>query len=258
MSPKLLVPLASLCAAALCSCASVSVSKTEIPTARPPKTKPTRIYVRPFEFVDENVRADREGEAYEAFKRRVSDHLSKALATRLTKTVAPAEVVASDARLPRGNAWVVGGRISRLNQGSRILRAVAGMGLGATKLETAAWIEDLAHRPPRKFLIVETTGGSNVSPGALGTAGYFVSGATALLSTVHLMEGVRTGVSFDATRTAREITAATSEFLYQQRAIPHSEALAPKRLGRWSPDFWPLRRAPEKLPEGRVTVEPAQ
>ncbi|MEX1118400.1 MAG: hypothetical protein WEB60_06350, partial [Terrimicrobiaceae bacterium] len=107
------------------------------------------------------------------------------------------------------------------------------------------------------FLIVETTGGSNVSPGALGTAGFFVSGVTALPSLGNLLEGTRTGVTFDTIRTSKEISATLSEYLYLKKAIPYEDALSPKRPGKWQPDFWPFRNKPERQPEGSLTVVPA-
>jgi hypothetical protein len=245
-------------AAGLVSCASVSVKKTEHMYPEPPRSLPDKIFIKPFDFFEPGLRVDRSGENLEHFKFDAQERLSKTLVARLTKHVAPAVPISANAPLPKGNYWLITGRIDRIYQGSRAMRALVGFGLGGTKFETTAVISDLSVRPPRAFLLIETTGGSNASPGAIGTATYFIGGITALGSLGNLLEGVRTGVSFDTIRTSKELSAALSEYLYQQRAIPHEKAHAPKRPGHWQPDFWPFRRAPKKLPEGSITVVPVE
>ena len=248
----------ALISVAFVSCASVSVEKTERTHPAPPRALPDKIFVKPFDIYEPALRVDRSGENLERFKFDARERLSRTLVARLKKHVAPAEAISANAPLPKGNYWLITGRIDRIHQGSRALRALVGFGLGGTKFETTAVISDLSVRPPRPFLLIETTGGSNASPGAIGTATYFFGGITALGSLGNLLEGVRTGVSFDTIRTSKELSAALSEFLYQQRAIPHEQAQAPKRPGQWQPDFWPFRRVPKKLPEGSITVTPAE
>lgn len=242
----------------LTSCASVSVKRSETVTRQPPQKVPEKIFVQPFGFNDEQIRVDRGGESLESFKHEATERLTRHLVRRLTSHVAPAEAVAATAPLPMGNYWLVTGRIDRIYQGSRLARALVGFGLGGTKFETTSVIYDLSVRPPRPFLVIETTGGSNAAPGAIGTVGFFVGGATSLASLGNLLEGVRTGVTFDTIRTTKEISATLSEYLYFQRAIPHELARAPKRPGRWQPDFWPFRNKPERLPDGTVTVVPVE
>jgi hypothetical protein len=257
-SPFVRLMTSAATAAALCSCASISVTKTDRIIPETPRRVPEKIFVKPFEIYEPNFRVDRAGEELEAFKHDARERVSRTLVRRLKAHVAPAEAVAANAPLPKGNFWLITGRINRMNQGSRALRSVFGFGTGGTKLETTAVIHDLSVKPPRPFLVVETTGGSNAAPGAIGAAGFFVGGVTSLLSLGNLLEGARSGVTFDTVRTSKELTAVLSEYLYQQRAIPHEKALAPKRPGQWQPDFWPFRRAPKKLPEGRITVSAAQ
>ena len=236
------------------SCSSVSVRRSETVSKAPPRLKPEKIFVKPFTFHEPGLRVDRSGEALEGFKFDARERLTRVLVRRLSELLAPAKAVSEHAPLPIGNYWLITGRIDRVYQGSRLLRSVVGLGLGATKFESTSVIYDLSVRPPKPFLVIETTGGSNVSPGALGTAGFFVSGVTALPSLGNLLEGTRTGVTFDTIRTSKEISATLSEYLYTKRAIPHEEALSPKRPGKWQPDFWPFRNKPERLPEGGPTV----
>ncbi len=239
-------------------CASVSVKNSDIITKKNPRKKPQEILVKPFSFYEPGLQVDRSGKALEEFKAKTQAQVQETLVSRLTKHIAPARAVPENARLPRGNYWLITGRIDRIHQGSRALRAVVGFGMGGTKFETTSVVHDLSVRPPRPFLVIETTGGSNAAPGAIGAAGYAVSGIMALPALGNLFEGVRSGVTFDTVRTSKEMTAALSEYLYKQRAISRESALSPKQPGKWQPDFWPFRNAPAPLPEGSITVSPAR
>jgi len=215
---------------ALPSCASVSVKKSELLTASPPKKTPARIFVKPATFYDPGLRVDRSAANLETFKYDLQEKFTRHLLRRLSRYVSPAQAVASTAPLPRGNFWLVEGRFDRINQGSRLLRSVFGFGAGGTKLDMSVVIYDLSKTAPRPFLLIETTGGSNVTPGAIGTATYFMTGPMALFSLGNLFEGTRTGLTFDTIRTTREIAAALSEFLSEQGAALPAGALHPRRL----------------------------
>ncbi len=250
------LPLSLLCVS-LCSCASVSVKKTERLVNHAPSRVPEKIFVRPFSFYEPNLRVDRSGESLEWLRNELREKFTRNLVKRLKKHVAPAEAIAATAPLPQGNYWLVEGRFDRVYQGSRLMRSLVGFGFGGTKLETSIVVLDLSEKKPRPFLLIETTGGSNASPGAIGSAMYFVSGVTALGSMGNLVEGVRSGLTFDTIRTTKEHTSAISEYLYQQGAIPAEAALAPKRLGALTKDWWwPFR--PEVEKKGSITVTPAE
>jgi hypothetical protein len=209
----------------LASCASVSVRENR-PSASAPRALPARIYVVDFDCPDEVLRVDRQGEALARFKRDLQGTLSCALAERLSKHVAPAVAVHSRAQVPPGNHWVVEGRFTRVNQGSRALRTLVGFGAGGTKLETAVQVSKAGAKP---FLRFQTTGGSNAEPGAIlgidptsaavAGAGVGVAAATVVFH----------GVTEDTVRTSRMITAAISEYSHQRGWIPEKERLVPKR-----------------------------
>ena len=222
-------PFLLLCAL-LCSCASVSVKKIELLTARPPTKAPAKILVKPPTFYDPGLRVDRSGAKLEKFKYELQEKFTRNLIRRLSRHVAPAQAVAATAPLPRGNYWVITARFDRVNQGSRLLRSVVGFGSGGTKLEMSAMVSDLSKARPRSFLLIETTGGSNATPGAIGTAAYFVTGVTALFSLGNLLEGTRSGLTFDTIRTAREIAASLSEFLFERGVLSPEKAIRPRRL----------------------------
>lgn len=245
-----LLPLLLLCAS-FCSCASVSVRKAERLTDKGPKTVPEKILIRPFSFYDPAIRVDRKGERLDKFKYDLQEKFTRNLVKKLPQYVAPGEAIAATAPLPRGNYWLIEGRFDRINQGSRLLRSVVGYGFGGTKMDTSVVVFDLSGKKPKPFLLIETTGGSNASPGAIGSVTYFMSGITALGATANLLEGVRSGVTFDTIRTTREVAATVADYLREEGALP--EKPAPKRLGKIS--YWPFNSRPTK--KGTVTVTPA-
>jgi hypothetical protein len=247
--------IAILLSAALCSCASVSLKKAEQLKATPPTRPPEKIFVKPFSFYEPALRVDRSGKVLEEFKYNMQEKFTRNLVKRLSRSVAPAEAVAATAPLPRGNYWLVTGRFDKVNQGSRIMRSVIGFGIGGTKLDTSVVIYDLSGRTKTPLLLIETTGGSNASPGAIGSVGYFVSGVTALGSVANLLEGVRSGITFDIVRTTREVTATAGEYLYQQGAVKKNPD-RPKRVGTLPYFWWPFH--PKDTRKGAVTVTPAE
>jgi len=225
----------------LASCASVSVEKMRhtIPPQEGPKIAPDEILIRPFVVSNEALRVDRDSEELEEFKKELRDRLAQQTAERFKKHVANARVVAAGDTLPQGNFWLVSGEFQRVNQGSRLLRSVVGFGSGGTKMDTVVRVYDLSQKEPREFLTFETTGGSNVSQGVLGVLTFPVGGPMAFMSLANAVDGVRSGVTFDTKRTAREITATLSEYLHKRRALVGKKPIKPKRLGE----------VPELLPE---------
>jgi len=242
----------------VCSCASVSVRKSEKLLAKSPRKLPEKIFIKPYTFAPGALRVDRSGPSLDKFKFEFQERMTRHLVTRMSRYIAPAEAVAENAPLPKGNYWLVTGQIDRVNQGSRIMRSIVGFGLGGTKMEATTIVYDLSTKPPRPFLAIETVGGSNAAPGALGAAGFFIGDVSSLLALGNLLEGAKSGVTFDTVRSSREITATLSEYLYQQKVIPYEEAIGPKRSGQWNPASWPFRQRPQQLPQGTVTVKPVE
>lgn len=236
-----------------CSCASVSVRTLERLSDKPPAVVPEKVLVRPFSFHEPAVRVDRKGERLDRFKYDLQEKFTRNLVQRLPKYIAPGEAIAANAPLPRGNYWLIEGRFDRINQGSRLLRSLVGYGFGGTKMDTSVVVFDLSGKKPRPFLLIETTGGSNAAPGAIGSAAYFMSGVSALGAAANVLEGVRSGVTFDAARTSREVSASLRSYLQEEGGLP-PDNIAPKRLGRIP--IWPFNQRPAK--QGTVTVTPAQ
>ena len=239
----------------LASCASVSVKDVACLSPNPPARLPEKVFVAPFGFSTQEIRVDRSGADLEDFKFNLRELMTRNLVRRLSKSVAPAEAVAVNAPLPRGNYWLIQGNFDRVYQGSRFLRAVVGLGAGATLMDTTVVVYDLSGPYPVPFLRIVTTGGSNISPGIGGVAAIFLSGPMALTNLANVVDGARSGVTFDTVRTTREINSTLSEYLYQRGAISYRKAAGPKRLGEFPNWLGQPDRAKMK---GSVSVEPAQ
>jgi hypothetical protein len=204
-------------------CASVSLSKRE--WIEPAAPAPERILVGPFTLDRGNARVGREGGGFAEFEGEFLREFSGRLAERLSKHVAPAEVLEPDEKIPKGRVWVVRGHFTRLNQGSRALRAFVGFGLGGTKTEARFEVFRAGSRGRlEKIAEFETTGGSNAEPGALFSSPF---GAGPRLVT----QLAASGLSADARRTARMVTAAISEKLHSRGEKLAGRPLRAKPLG---------------------------
>lgn len=216
-------PLFTVCAALgsslfFSSCASVSVKDVAQSGKAMPQGKPIHIYVVPFSVehtqAKENFARKNKGQ----LKFEARDLLTTALVADLSKNIAPASI-ASAPSVASPRAWVVSGQITRVAEGSRVLRMGIGLGAGGTKLNTQVQVR--ADSGPA-FLNFATTGGSGAVPGAATNPAPFSSVPTALLHT-------NEGVTDDANRTARMITAAIAEYLAKRGWISPDKVPKPKR-----------------------------
>ena len=156
--------------------------------------------------------------------------LAENLKAQLSKYIAPTEILPEGNTPPKGNFWLVKGIYDRVNQGSRALRIAVGFGAGGTKFETRVQVCSLSTGRPEPFLSMLTTGGSGLAPGAWAAftpaGAFFVPGAVANAGGASLG-----GLSVDRARTAREITAALSEFCFEKSLITERRTRRPKKLG---------------------------
>ncbi len=208
---------------ALCSCSSVSV-REPYHTAKfaPPAKAPAKIYVQNFTVPEGVFRVDRSGDALKTVQTDIGGKLSKGLAERLTKSIAPTEIVAKDGDIPRGDAWLITGKFDRVNQGSRALRALVGLGLGGTKVETSVVVWNLSGPQPKQFLSFKTTGGSNAQQGLLTYPDPF-GGPLAAIG-----QAAGTGLTIDTKRTSRMITGLLCEYLrYRGVKLEHPVGFKP-------------------------------
>ena len=206
----------------LAGCASVSVKEDKWTPAR--LAVPKRIYVAAYEVPAEVLAVDRSGEELEEFRKEKAENFSAELCERLSKRIAPAVPLAKGVR-PEKGSWVVEGRFLRVNQGSRLLRSVVGLGAGGTKMDALTTVSLVGPRGAKKKIAeIETTGGSNAEPGMLTFPTPIGGGIRALVSLA------KTGVTADQLRTARMITAAMAEKLEAQGYVLPGKKEKVKRL----------------------------
>jgi hypothetical protein len=218
----------------LASCASISVqSGTEQAVLRPPQ----KIYVERFSTDHGEFNVDREKIELSDFKKDLQNILQAGQIADLTHRLIPAAPAPADPWSRPRHAWLLRGEFVKVNQGSRFLRAAIGLGAGGTKMLTRVYVYDLSGSDHRPFLTFSTTGGSNAEPGAI-TA--FATDPLTLAVEIALggISGFSHGVTEDAKRTAREITAVLSDYMYRRHWIPEDERITPKQLENNATDHY--------------------
>jgi Domain of unknown function (DUF4410) len=217
-----------LLALALVSCASVSV---EDGTERITEKMPEIIYVADFSAAHSDFQVDRaDGELVE-FKKNLQIMLKTAMAADLTDRLVPAAAVGKSKQSGLKNAWLVRGEFTTVIQGSRLLRGAVGFGAGETTLETRVEVYDLAQNSGTPFLTFSTMGGSGSEPGAI-----LALTTDPLSLAIGGVSGVAHGLSEDTKRTAREITAEFSDYMYKRGWISEDQWIKPKH--RRGNDMW--------------------
>ncbi len=221
--------LTLLLALTVVSCASISVEEG---TSRATQKMPDIIYVADFGTAHADFEVDRSGQELAKFKKNLQLMLKTAMAADLTDKLVPAAAVGKGQQSGLKNAWLVRGEFTRVEQGSRLLRSVIGFGAGGTKVETKVEVYDLAHGDGTPFLTFSTTGGSGAEPGAL--AGGLTTDPLQLA--IGGVSGAAHGLSEDTARTAREITAEFSDYMYHRGWISEDQWIKPKHQG--NTDTW--------------------
>jgi hypothetical protein len=209
---------------ALTGCASISVQPgNNVATERAPQ----KIYVEMFDTTKGDFRVDREGKELAEFKSDLQLMMSTGISFDLTKRLIAATSVDGHPHFPQQDAWVITGEFVRVNQGSRLLRGAVGFGLGATKLVCRVRVYDLAGARAWPFLSFDTTGGSNAEPGAI--TAFATDPLTIVIEAAAGGAGnVAHGLTEDTKRTAREITAELSDYMYKRGWIPEDKWVKPK------------------------------
>jgi hypothetical protein len=213
---------------ALASCASVSV---EDGTERATQKMPEIIYVADFSVAHSDFQVDRTGGELVEFKKNLQLMLKAAMAADLTDRLVTAAAVEKSKQSGLKNAWLVRGEFTTVHQGSRLLRSAVGFGAGQTTVETRVEVYDLAQNPGTPFLTFSTTGGSGAEPGAILA---FTTDPVQLA--IGGVSGAAHGLSEDTKRTAREITAKFSDYMYKRGWISEDQWIKPKH--RRGDDMW--------------------
>ncbi len=182
-----------------------------------------------FGYADEagRVRVDREGPELRAFKRDLAVRMRGFLAKDLGRFGIPVEQTVDGKVPPGAPGWLVTGQFTRINQGSRALRIVVGLGAGGTKMQTRVRVVSTSTgRPVCSF---RTTGGSNADSGIITSYGPLTV-ATAGGALINIVGSSAHGVTEDAKRTAKMIADYISQQLAERGAIPPGKAREPKIL----------------------------
>jgi hypothetical protein len=212
---------------ALAGCASISVQPgTESAVMR----QPQKIYVSEFSVARGEFNVDRQDAELATFKTELQKVLQVAQVVDLNHRLVPAENAPRRLGSYPQAAWLVTGEFTKVNQGSRFLRAAFGFGLGGTKLETRVYVYDLSEPGHGPFLTFATTGGSNAEPGAITS---FATDPMTLAVQIALSgaSGFSHGITEDTKRTAREITAELSDVMYRRHWISKDKWIEPKKYG---------------------------
>ena len=208
--------LALSVALTFCSCASVSVKSSTASGAKPTQP-PKRFYVAPFSVARADVRENSMGKTHGKLGSDVQKLVADYLVADLSKNIAPASLAKGGGS---GDAWIVSGDFTKVYEGNRLLRMGIGLGAGGTKMETQVAVRNgSAANPP--FLKFSTSGGSNAMPGAATNPVPFSSVPSALLQSTM-------GVTDDAARTARMITATIADYMVQRGWLAAGKVQKPK------------------------------
>jgi Domain of unknown function (DUF4410) len=200
-------------------------------TERATQTRPEIIYVADFSTAQSDFQVDRKGAELAEFKKNLQLMLKTAIAADLTDRLVPATAVEKKKQTGLKNAWLVRGEFITVQQGSRLLRSTVGFGAGGTKVVTRVQVYDLAQNSDTPFLTFSTTGGSGAEPGAI-----LALTADPLQIAIGGVSGAAHGLSEDTKRTAREITAEFSDYMYHRGWISEDQWIKPKH--ERADDMW--------------------
>jgi len=208
----------------LTGCASISVQPG---SQWATKQMPQKVYVEAFSTAKAEINVDREGAELATFNTGLQNMMTAGITEDLTDKLVPAVALNKNKPKPHENAWLIRGQFVLVNQGSRALRGIVGFGAGGTKMLTNVQVYDLSGDDKKPFLTFSTTGGSNAEPGAISAIA-----TTPLMIVIQAAAssagGIGHGVSEDTARTARQITAALSNYMYASGWIPKDKWIQPK------------------------------
>jgi len=211
---------------ALVSCASVSVQKN---SEQATLQMPQKVYVAFFDVTQGKFKVDREDVELTKFKKNLQAMMQTGMVTDLSHRLISAVPTNKIQGFQPENAWLIRGEFTKVNQGSRLLRGAIGFGAGGTKVETKVYVYNLNQDSNIPFLTFSTTGGSNAEPGAV--TGAAIDPVTAAIGVVASgAGGVAHGLTEDTARTAREITAELSDYMYRSGWISKDKWIKPKKL----------------------------
>lgn len=185
------------------ACASVSVKDVTKGQQKQKLARPSQLVVLPFTIESGAVKENSIRRHPGQLAAETQVLLEKYLVAELLKLQLP--VTTNPPKSATPNIWIISGKVTRLAEGNRLLRMSFGLGMGGTKMETSVEV----HSGRDKVLGFSTTGGSNAMPGAITTPVPFTG-------TIAALNGAKDGVTADAARTSRMITAVIADRMVQE------------------------------------------
>jgi hypothetical protein len=197
--------LAGVLLLAACSTAKVTQSAPAGPT---PALRPAVVWVSDFELQAAAIKSEsgplglrpgilpqgplgivgRPNPEVEA--RRITNLMAETLVNDLTEAELATQRVPAGV-IPAAEGWLVRGTFLQVDEGNRLRRAVIGFGAGATSMQLAVAIDDLARGAPAPFYELDTSAQSHPLPGAVVKLNPYVVAARFVLAGQDLDKNVK-------------------------------------------------------------------
>lgn len=237
---RIFLSLVGAAALTLTGCSSVGVY--QLHQHKPVVTAaPRTIFVQPYAIRSGALQlGDRPAAETARLGREIQKSLADRTAREATRHAAAAKVLPAG-RTPAPGNWLIRGEIVQVDQGSRAMRAVVGLGAGRTHFRTNVSVFAVDGGGMRKILSFRTRGSSGMEPGAaLGVA---TGGASLVGTAAGTLAGSLPGVSSDVDRTAYETAAVLSTYLANQGLLGKSRQRVTPNFAGHVPSSFNARRA---------------
>jgi hypothetical protein len=194
----------------LTGCSTGAINTAPLPSSTAKLTpNPPHIYIAPFDTSTGKWFVGRSGIDLVNFKEDFQTNFVHQLETRMEK-LAPTDTRWVD-DLP-DHGWLVTGEFITVDQGSRALRTVIGVGEGETTFQTNVYVYDLSVSKTQ-YLLSFRTGVPDPSKDTGAGSGAMPSGLSAGFEPISTLSGLGSGLKLDTTRTTREIVAILSKYM---------------------------------------------
>jgi hypothetical protein len=229
-------------------CASVSVDRMSQNSGVTPIAPPRGIFVAPFSAPPEVFAlGGRSVAEFEQTRARIGAELQKRIVGQIARYAGPAYALYSSAQVQPGS-WVVAGMFTKVDQGSRALRAGIGFGAGESNVTTTVGVYAVAGGQLVPLLAFDTRGGSGKMPGVVFSAATAITPVGAASLAAQAAGGLMPGLTDDLDRTAYEVAAVLSDYLARHKLLDASrQAIQPKLRGKIPARVNPERAIPAPL-----------
>jgi hypothetical protein len=141
----------------IAGCGTIDTANIDQGTGPLPMRRPSKFLVMNFATTEGMIVTDRPPKEQARFEKDLGRMMAKAIASRLTQHLAPAEAINDPMKLPR-SGWLVRGALTNVVEIDPTLRAMGTPGANRTRLEAKIWIYDLSQSYVLPFLIFRARG----------------------------------------------------------------------------------------------------